>query len=68
MSKGDMHGIRIEQVEPGTVIGDQTVTDSNGVQDAKRGTIYVTARHYEAIKAVARESGQVPYAHRSHVC
>lgn len=59
-----MMGIRIEQVEAGTKIGDQIVTDTQGVQDAKRGTIYVTAKHYDAIKAAARDDGMVTYSHR----
>lgn len=57
-------GIRINQVAPGTKIGDQVVTDTQGVQDAKTGAIYVTAKHYEGIKAAARDDGMVTYSHR----
>lgn len=57
-------GIRIEQVPAGTKIGDQVVSDTQGVQDAKRGTIYVTAKRYEGIKAAAQDAGQVAYSHR----
>jgi len=63
---GDLHGIRIEQVEPGTIIGGQTVTDTQGVQDVKTGAIYVTAKHYEGVKAAACDAGQVTYARRTH--
>lgn len=56
-------GIRIEQVEPGTRIGEHVVDDEHGVQDA-RGVIYVTAKHHDGIKAVARDGGQVTYSHR----
>lgn len=45
-------------------IGDQIVTDTQGVQDAKTGAIYVTAKHYEGIKAAARDAGQVTYQRR----
>lgn len=58
-----LEGIRIVQVPAGTVIGGEVVSDTQGVQDA-RGTICVTAKHYEAIKASAREAGQVTYSHR----
>lgn len=59
-----MQGIRIKQVEAGTRIGDQVVTDTQGVQDAERGTIYVTAKHYEGIKTAAHDDGMVTYARR----
>lgn len=59
-----MQGIRINQVAAGTRIGDQIVTDTQGVQDAKTGAIYVTAKHYEGIKAAARDDGMVTYQRR----
>lgn len=61
----NLEGIRIEQVAPGTRIGDQIVTDDQGVQNAKTGAIYVTPKHYESIKAAARDDGMVTYARRA---
>lgn len=60
-----MQGIRIEQVAAGTVIGGMTVADDQGVHDERANCVYVTAKNYEAIKASARDVGQVTYARRS---
>lgn len=56
-------GVRIVQVEAGTKVGEHVVDDEHGVRDG-RGTIFVTAKHYEGIKAAARDAGQVTYARR----
>lgn len=59
----NMQGIRIEQVETGTRVGEHVVDDEHGAQDG-RGTIFVTAKHYAGVKAAARDAGQVTYSHR----
>lgn len=57
-------GIRIAQVAPGTTIDGNVVDDEHGVHSPGRNCVYVTAKNYEAIKASAREMGQVTYSHR----
>lgn len=58
-----MQGVRVEQVPVGTRVGEHIVDDEHGAQDG-RGTIFVTAKHYEGVKAAARDAEQVTYSHR----